>query len=140
MVNDLTADDQPSAPAPTGCCGFCSFEYYQPYFNVSQQTVLTRIVRSLSPWRGDFFATSDKDSDLYGPFWILTTIIFLLSLMGNLSSYIRHFRDEEFEFRLELVRYGTIVVYSFGLGFPVVLGLLLRFFKSNVTAFQVIKS
>ena len=134
----MTADDQPAPQAPTGCCGFFSFEYYQPYFHVTQQTVLSRILRSLSPWRQDFFESADTTPDLYGPFWILTTIIFLLSLMGNLSTYIKHFGEAQFEFRLELIRYGTIIVYSFGLGFPLALGLLLRFFKSNVTTFQVI--
>lgn len=140
MINYLTTDEQPAPPAPTGCCGFCSFEYYQPYFNVTQQTVMTRVVRSVSPWKQDFFESADRNPDLYGPFWILTTIIFLLSLMGNVSTYLKNFHEAEFEFRLELVRYGTIIVYSFGLGFPIGLSFLLKFFKSSVTAFQVATS
>jgi hypothetical protein len=95
---------------------------------VSQREVVGRITRAMMPWKQDFFESSETRPDLYGPFWILTTIIFLLSLMGNLTTYLKNFHEEKFEFRLELVRIGTIVVYSFGIGFPILLGLLLKFF------------
>lgn len=89
MMGDASKDNSEIAP-PSGCCAFCSFEYYQPYFNVSQSEVVGRITRSLTPWRKDFFNDSELPPDLYGPFWILTTIIFLLSLMGNLTTYIKN--------------------------------------------------
>jgi hypothetical protein len=76
---------------------------------------------------------------LYGPFWILTTIVFLLSSTGNLARYFNNWEKSEFIFRLTLVRYAVIIVYSLGLGFPLVLGLILRLFESRITPIQVLK-
>jgi hypothetical protein len=64
--------------------------------------------------------------DFYGPFWILTTIIFLLSSAGNLSRYFYNFEKDAYIFKLELVRYGIMVVYSFGFGFPFVFHFILK--------------
>lgn len=117
------------APQSGSICSICSFEYYKPYFNVSHTTVISRIVRSFTPWKRNFFdLEADSRPDLYGPFWILTTIIFLLSLMGNIATYLNNLNQSDFYFRMELIRYGAIVVYSFGLGFPILFGLLLKFF------------
>lgn len=52
--NESDVNDS-AAPAPTGCCSFCSFEYYEPYFNVSQQEIVSRVTRSLTPWKQNFF-------------------------------------------------------------------------------------
>jgi hypothetical protein len=57
--------------------------------------------------------------------------------MGNLTTYLNNLQEEQFAFRLELVRIGTVVVYSFGIGFPILLGILLRFFGAKVSPFQV---
>jgi hypothetical protein len=98
---------------------------------------LDRVKRSLTPWKNDFFDIARTSPDLYGPFWILTTIIFLLSSTGNLARYFNNWDRDTFIFRLELVRYGVLIVYSFGIGLPVLLGVLFRFFESNVNIFQV---
>lgn len=50
--------------------------------------VITRIIRSLTPWKRNFFESEDMRPDLYGPIWIQTTLMFLLVCMGNLSRYI----------------------------------------------------
>lgn len=58
--------------------------------------------------------------------------------MGNLTTYLGNLHEEKFEFRLELVRIATVVVYAFGIGFPIALGLLLKFFKAKLSPFKVI--
>lgn len=78
-----------------------------------------------------------ENPDLYGPFWILTTIVFLLSSTGNLARYFNNWEKSEFIFRLTLVRYAVLIVYSLGIGFPLVLGLILRLFESRITPIQV---
>jgi hypothetical protein len=100
--------------------------------------VVQRIRLSLRPFRADFFDISRENPDLYGPFWILTTIVFLLSSTGNLARYFNNWEKSEFIFKLTLVRYAVLIVYSLGIGFPLVLGLLLGLFQSIVTPIQVI--
>lgn len=95
-------------------------------------------MKSLAPWKKDFFQGLGEKPDLYGPFWIVTTIIFLLSLTGNLSRYLNNLGESDFTFRMELFRYSVIIGYSFGFGFPILLGLLLRFFNSKIGVFDLI--
>lgn len=90
------------------------------------------------PWKKDFFEGLGEKPDLYGPLWIVTTIIFLLSLAGNLSRYLSNLGEAQFYFKMELFRYSVIIGYSFGFGFPILLGLLLRFFNSKVGVFDLI--
>jgi len=40
------------------------------------------------PFNRDFYALANDKPDLYGPFWIYTTLIFLVAVAGNLSAYI----------------------------------------------------
>ena len=70
----------------------------------------------------------NANPDLYGPFWLMTTIIFLLSSTGNLSRYFFNWdKSDVYLFKLELVRLGVIVVYSFGFGVPTILYFVMKF-------------
>ncbi|KAG1661604.1 hypothetical protein FOA52_000779 [Chlamydomonas sp. UWO 241] len=62
---------------------------YRPYFNVDTQEVLWRVTSSLiGAFKPDFMAKTAEQPDLYGPFWIATTLIFFTAAAGNLSSWI----------------------------------------------------
>ena len=81
----------------------------------------------------------NENPDFYGPFWLMTTIIFLLSSTGNLSRYFSRDDKSDFLFKLELVRLGVVVVYSFGFGVPTVLYFVMKFFGcSRLTLPEVI--
>lgn len=82
------------------CFGFLTIEYnflllahsfcrfWQDYFDVTQSDVFSRLLMSLNPFKGSLSAILKDKPDLYGPFWIYTTLIFLLSATGNFSSYL----------------------------------------------------
>jgi hypothetical protein len=112
--------------APSGISKFCQLQFYEQYFKISQLDVLERIKLSLMPIKNTFFESLNGNPDFYGPFWILTTIIFLLSSTGNLSRYFYYWTKDVYIFKLELVRYGVIIVYSFGFGFPFALHLIIK--------------
>ena len=68
---------------------FWSIKYYQPLFDVDTLQVLNRIKGSLLPRpKGAFFELVAANPDLYGPFWISTTLIFAMAMTGNLASYV----------------------------------------------------
>lgn len=100
--------------------------------------MFTRITKSLTPWKRNFFDTDDNSPDLYGPFWIMTTIVFLLACMGNLSRYLNNWDNDEFQVRVHLIRYAVLVVYGLGFGLPLGLGIMLRYFKSDSTIAQLV--
>lgn len=76
--------------------------------------------------------------DFYGPFWLLTTIIFLVSSTGNLSRYFYNWSKDAYIFKLELVRYAVLVVYSFGFGVPTLLYFVMKFFGAKLSLPEVI--
>lgn len=57
---------------------------------------MSRIVQSIKPLKPEFLRISQINPDLYGPFWIMTTIVVLVSLSGNLSRYLRHWEESKF--------------------------------------------
>lgn len=117
-----------------GITRFCQLKFYEQYFRVSQLDVTERIKLSFIPMRTDFIDCLGNNPDLYGPFWLLTTIIFLLSSTGNLSRYFYNWEKDAYIFKLELVRYGVMVVYSFGFGFPVLLYFIIKFLGGSKLA------
>ena len=78
-----------AVPVPSGVAAFWTISYYQPLFDVDTVQVLNRIKGSLLPRpRGAFFELIAANPDLYGPFWVATTLIFAMAITGNLASYL----------------------------------------------------
>jgi hypothetical protein len=121
----------PAIPVPS--YGLFDIAMYRQYYNMKQELVISRIVCSFTPWRQDFFDKDDKCPDIYGPFWIMTTIVFLLSSMGNLANYIHHWKRDDFIFKIYHFRYAVLLVYTLGFGLPILLLGILRMFRSNIT-------
>ena len=67
-------------------------ESFSKYINVELNDIKQKLKGSLIPFNKSFYQSIEVNADLYGPFWIFTTIIFLISLIGNFSSYIYSFR------------------------------------------------
>jgi len=62
---------------------------YRPYFDVDTKDVLWRVGSSfLGPFKPDFMAVTMSSPDLYGPFWVATTLIFVTAVAGNYADFI----------------------------------------------------
>lgn len=64
-------------------------ETLQPYFSLSSKEQVLRILKSLIPFNRKFYAEYTEKPDLYGPYWILTTLIAVLFISGNIARYVR---------------------------------------------------
>eukprot|EP00744_Colponema_vietnamica_P000370 GILI01000648.1.p1 GENE.GILI01000648.1~~GILI01000648.1.p1 ORF type:complete len:353 (+),score=129.40 GILI01000648.1:86-1144(+) len=125
-------------PGTVKCCAFLSVDYYKKYFNVTTNDVTQRIVRSLWPFNPSFFETSKENPDLYGPFWIYTTLIIMIAAAGNFSSYVTSNKSTEWEYDFSYVPAAAGVVYGFGFVFPLVLWFIMRQFGTQTPIVQVI--
>jgi len=53
------------------------------------QDVLWRVTSSFfGPFKPDFMATTMSNPDLYGPFWIATTLVFVTAVAGNYADFV----------------------------------------------------
>jgi len=72
---------------------FLRMDYYQRFFDIDQDQVLMRIFNSFYPrLSGNYIADYvQPNPDLYGPFWISTTLIFSIAIFGDLSTFIQNY-------------------------------------------------
>lgn len=147
LDTDARQASQPAAPGgnasrgfiPDGSgkrSGFWTIEYYQPYFDIDTKTVLRRCYSTLLPTSSSYLSTHlTPSADLYGPFWTLTTLIFCLFVFSSLASSIAAYLSnpeassptDPLEYDFSLLSIAVGIVYSYGLGLPVLLWLGLRY-------------
>lgn len=61
--------------------------FYSQFFDVDTTSVLQRCWAALFP-RANFLDVLEGNPDLYGPFWIATTVVLILFLGGTISDYL----------------------------------------------------
>ncbi|KAK5130577.1 hypothetical protein LTR16_001419, partial [Cryomyces antarcticus] len=61
--------------------------FYQQFFDVDTNEVIRRCTAAIFP-RANFLDVLDGNPDLYGPFWIATTVVVILFLTGTISQYL----------------------------------------------------
>lgn len=104
----------------------CIFAFIRPYYKVTFNDIKLRIKRSFNPLKNDFMEIAEKTPDLYGPFWIYTTLIYVLAAGGALSYYFTNSDNNYFQM---FVPVASSILYSFGFGFPFALWLCMKIFK-----------
>ena len=104
----------------------CIFSFIRPYFKVTFNDVKTRIIKSFLPINNSFFDIAIENPDLYGPFWIYTTLIYVIAAGGALSYYFTNSVNNYFQ---AFVPVAGSILYCFGFGFPLVMWLCMKIFK-----------
>jgi len=82
-----------SSGSPSPNASFYQLAYYKCYFDVDTFQILGRIRRAAFPFLGTFYTDSDPNPDLYGPFWICTTLVFFMAAAGNFANYLQFIND-----------------------------------------------
>ena len=104
----------------------CIFSFIRPYFKVTFNDIKVRIISSFLPINNSFFTIAVDHPDLYGPFWIYTTLIYVIAAGGALSFYFTNSINNYFQ---AFVPVAGSILYSFGFGFPLILFGCMKYFK-----------
>ncbi|KAJ1417109.1 Yip1 domain [Sesbania bispinosa] len=111
---------------------------YKPYFDVDTSDVLERIKDSLFPFRGTFNEKTSTNPDLYGPFWICTTLIFVAASIGTFVTYIAHkLKDKEWDYDINLVTWSAGLFYGYVTIVPLCLYVILKYFSAPAGLVQL---
>ena len=105
-------------------------EFFAQYFDVSTDEIQQRLLASLIPFNQRFFSMYKDKPDLYGPFWIYTTLIIIIAISGNLSRYFE-LGSNDFTYNYNFIPIAATVLYSMALGLPFALKFLMRLLGSN---------
>ena len=108
------------------CCPCLTIEFFVQYFDVSTDDIRNRLITSLIPFNSRFHQLYKDKPDLYGPFWIYTTLIIMLAIAGNLSRYFQ-MGSAGFTYNFNFIPVAATVLYSMALGLPLALKVLMRF-------------
>jgi len=114
-----TQPQQPQKPAH-----FWSIDYYKFLFDVDTKQVLHRVLRSLVPFPPRFFYIIESNPDLYGPFWIASTLVFIMSAAGNVANYVNSVKNnttDQWTYDVNKLSYASGAVYGYLLLLPLVL-------------------
>ena len=113
----------------------CNLSFLQVYFDFETEEITKRLIASLIPFNKNFINLVEKKPDLYGPFWIYTTLIFIVASAGSLTKYI-HGADNEDYFQ-KFIPLAMSVIYGIGFCLPLIIKVLMYLFGS-VTSFVLV--
>ncbi|RKP05637.1 hypothetical protein THASP1DRAFT_32525 [Thamnocephalis sphaerospora] len=103
-------ESQPAVPASNS---MFNLDYYRQYFNVDTNQVLTRAKASIVP-SGSFIDATALTPDLYGPFWIPTTVIFTCfvtsSIAGSIAAYLS---QKPYAYDLGVLSFAVTTIYTY---------------------------
>ena len=117
-----------------------SMQFYQQYFDVDTDDVLARVTHAITrPHAGSFATLHGDNPDLYGPFWICATLIFLNSMGGQYAVYLSRRRvaaDGELDWGFDVgkIAASTALFYGYVFLVPLMLYLTLRCFAGVNTS------
>jgi hypothetical protein len=87
---------------------YLSLEYYSKWFDVDTKLVLERALRTMYPMEDYVDVVLNGTPDLYGPFWLPTTLIFALFLSSSLSASISAYLSDQ-PYAYDFTRLGAAV-------------------------------
>lgn len=160
-LHEANSRNTSSNKSQTG--GIFTLTYYSWYFDVDTRDVARRCLLALNPFdQTRFVDTDDAESmgasghgvgsafatvagngtpDLYGPFWICTTVVFVLffssTLKGLLSSSLQGVR---YEYQFDLLTGAAVLMYGYTFLIPVGFWLVIRYLNiaPDISALQIV--
>lgn len=84
--------------------------------------------------RQNFLDTLDGQPDLYGPFWIATTVVVILFLTGTISAYLAEKGKGHFAYDFSLLSGAAGLIYGYTIFVPLGLWGVLKWFAGSEAA------
>ena len=114
----------------------CCFNWLKRYFQINSKDFLSRVIQSIIPFNSKFYDLISNNPDFYGPFWIYTCFIILVSSCGALTRTIQGKRDSNFY--QEFIPTAAILIYFIGFGVPILIALLSKIFGGKINIAPII--
>eukprot|EP01106_Pelomyxa_sp_JSP_P016326 TRINITY_DN602_c0_g1_i2.p1 TRINITY_DN602_c0_g1~~TRINITY_DN602_c0_g1_i2.p1 ORF type:complete len:214 (-),score=37.55 TRINITY_DN602_c0_g1_i2:61-702(-) len=78
--------------------------------------LLYRLYSGLQPFGKNFFDRISPNPDLYGPFWVSTTVLFILAAVSNLAGYFTYWKNGEADlwtYDYKKVTFAACAIYGY---------------------------
>jgi hypothetical protein len=119
---------------------FWQLKFYRRFWNVDSMDVLKRCARSLWPFKYDFLESVKDNPDFYGPFWISTTLIFVMAAAANFAYYLDAVinPDKIYQYDFYKLIYGAGVIYGYAFITPVLFWLYVKWIDLNMNLIDIL--
>ncbi|KAI9789193.1 MAG: hypothetical protein M1816_006327 [Peltula sp. TS41687] len=108
-----------------------TLSFYAQFFDVDTAEVLRRCATPIFPRGPNFLDVLDGNPDLYGPFWIATTVVMILFLTGTISLYLSRKGEGHFAYDFRLLSGAAGLIYGYTGIIPIALWGALKWFGSE---------
>ena len=115
---------------------FCCLTIFKKYFQITSDDFIFRFINSFIPFNNKFVNLIKNNPDLYGPIWIYTSLILLISSTGSLTRTLQGNNNKNF-FQ-EFIPIAGIIIYSVGFGLPILIAFLMKIFGNSLGIVHVI--
>ena len=115
---------------------FCCFTIFKKYFQITSNDFILRFINSFIPFNNKFGNLVKNNPDLYGPIWIYTSLIVLISATGSLTRTLQGHNNKNF-FQ-EFIPIAGTTIYSVGFGLPILITFLMKLFGIKLGFVHVI--
>lgn len=106
-----------------------SIQFYAQYFDIDTKDLFARMWAAIYP-RTMFFDVLDGNPDLYGPFWILTTVIVVLFVSSTVAGYVAsHASGAAYQYDFSLLSAAAAMMYGYSTLIPLGLWFALRWYR-----------
>lgn len=126
----LLKKDEPKAAV--GACGVFSINYWREYFDVTEQEITAKVKAAVNPTTNEFEQLIEAKVDLYGPFWISTTLIFTMIVAPGIWSIF----GSKPSFDITKVGFGFTLIYGAALTFTFLFYFMTKFMGLGVPLFR----
>ncbi|KAK9464475.1 hypothetical protein V1512DRAFT_268305 [Lipomyces arxii] len=125
--------DAPSAIEndPNRPLSIWNIQFYAQFFDVETSDVLQRCLYAIYP-KISFVETVGDNPDLYGPFWIASTVVLVLFFSSTLAGAIAsHVAGVRYEYNFGLLSAAAALMFGYTFLVPVILWGVLKWYKSE---------
>ncbi|KAJ3296296.1 hypothetical protein HK104_001776 [Borealophlyctis nickersoniae] len=131
------APPQPRAPQVTG--GFWTIEFYAQYFDVDSTEVGQRMLASIFP-KQNFLQVIGEKPDLYGPFWISTSVIFALFVTSTVAGSMAAWLNDQkgYTWKLDGLSTAVAAIYIYATALPALVWGIGRYFSVPMNLLQIV--
>lgn len=136
-----SAGGSPPSGPNAGTPAMLSLEGFKPYFNVTTVVVQERLRKSVFPFKQEKLLVSSpgpdgdgedvvQDPDLYGMFWVATSLVFLMGVFGNMASFLSFTptaAEPTWRYNFEKITFAAAVMYGYVTMVPTLIWCVLRY-------------
>ncbi|KAJ2811703.1 hypothetical protein FBU31_004582 [Coemansia sp. 'formosensis'] len=120
-----------STEAPTGGHSVWHTEYWAQYFNVDSSDVVQRSFLAVVP-KDSFLDVYNANPDLWGTFWIPTSVIFAMFVTASLSQSIAvALAGQKREYDFTMLSFAVFTIYTYVLAIGTFVYLATKYFGSQ---------